>query len=1345
MSIVAPAGRALPGARLLSRALRPFNRRVPAQQHWQLDEEATVRCYAEDRLWVPVLRPARARWLEVALVVDAAPSMLLWQPVVREFRWILERQGAFRDVREWRLETMSPRPGLHRGSNALPRRPEELVEPAGRRLVLVVSDCVAPAWQQPQLARWLELWGRHQPVAIVQVLPARLWSATGLGRLPGIRLTAREPGLPNRRLTTVLRRRRAIGRRPAGVPVPVVSLDPGELLDWAAMVAGEGTRPATAFFFPSTGPTFEAETSPSPAAETPDAAVARFQAEATQTAFRLACLLAAAPLRLPVMRLVQQVMLPGSAQGHLAEVFLSGLIHRVTPPDAPVAPDELDFDFRPGVRERLLASTYASEALAVLRAVSRYFDEHLGTGLGFEALLANPATATTGTRPEEASRVFARVSAQVLGRLGRRYAEAARRLADASSISVDESGPGSERPEDRPAAPAAPDLSDTLGTEPGDELRHARSLLVNVLAARLAQRRDQEEPRQEGAAATSRSTQPAHAVPRRGLAGSVLLWIDDHPENNRNEASLLEQRGARIIHVRTSNDALGLLGKGGIDAILSDLARPEGPFAGLELLDRVRQHGFFQPFAIYAGPEAERYQEQVAVRLGQVSTHRFDKLLEVLEAALERDAPSPACLPPQRVEAVAELVRQWGGDPALVRELNQQPDQPGTWTKLWSGLEAASQLERVVQMIAVATGLPYVQLFRFEDHRLWLSAEWVKSGLKRYAEASLSGIIGRAARTGSTVHLPDVRTDTAYIPAEPTTCSELAVPVRDPTSGGVRAVLNLESPLVQAFGALQIRWLESLAASLGAVIAGQTAQAASVAAGETVMLHVVVEVPDELEAGHAAQLQVRLSREPLPTPHAFSASHAAPAQADRELVLEFTPQIGFALAGDAHVEAKFPEAGHPAAYVFEIKPTQVGDGEILVRIRQGAQPLASLQVRTSIVSGRTRPPVQRAQEATVVEAAPGPQPRHELSIIEIERGGQRRYQYSLRSPWLGVLGNWESKPFTGNLEDFLRAVYGDIESRYAGSHEDHERFDQELRALGGSLWDELFPEELQAILWQHRDRIDSLLLVDEGLVPWELVHLKEPHGPLGSETRFLAQMGLVRWLPHAPAPPTSLRARPNRCRYVIPRYPHPEYALPEASLEAQFLERHFQATPVEPHAKPVRELLTTAGGLDLLHFAGHGVADSTSLLGAEVLLQGRVEGSTYVSESLRETTVAQLADLGGKEGNRPMIVMDVCAAGRPVGQSLGMRGFARAFLNAGAGVFVAPNWSVGDAPGRSFVEAFYRHLLQGRTLAQATVAAREAARAAGGPTWLAYSVYGHPEARLVREETDVRPKEEALP
>jgi CHAT domain-containing protein len=75
-------------------------------------------------------------------------------------------------------------------------------------------------------------------------------------------------------------------------------------------------------------------------------------------------------------------------------------------------------------------------------------------------------------------------------------------------------------------------------------------------------------------------------------------------------------------------------------------------------------------------------------------------------------------------------------------------------------------------------------------------------------------------------------------------------------------------------------------------------------------------------------------------------------------------------------------------------------------------------------------------------------------------------------------------------------------------------------------------------------------------------------------------------------------------------------------------------------------------------------------------------------------------------------------------------GFSRAFLSKGAGMFIAALWSVGDAPARNFTEKLYERLLAKDTLAQATIAARETARDAKDATWLAYTVYGNPYAKL---------------
>jgi len=76
------------------------------------------------------------------------------------------------------------------------------------------------------------------------------------------------------------------------------------------------------------------------------------------------------------------------------------------------------------------------------------------------------------------------------------------------------------------------------------------------------------------------------------------------------------------------------------------------------------------------------------------------------------------------------------------------------------------------------------------------------------------GVTVRAARDARTMYVPDVRDDPDYIDASVGSRSEVAVPVRN--DGEVLAVLNMESPKVDAFNDQDIRLLEILALHVGA-------------------------------------------------------------------------------------------------------------------------------------------------------------------------------------------------------------------------------------------------------------------------------------------------------------------------------------------------------------------------------------------------------------------------------------------------------------------------------------------------------------------------------------------------
>ena len=470
-----PTGPPLPGSLAIARSLRPLRRRVPSPARVVLDVEQTVRRVAEEGLWVPTLRPAPDRWLALALVVDGGRSMDLWRPMTGELYRLLSCTGAFRTVRPWVLDTESnpPRlyPGLIRRPGLPARPPHELVDPSGRTLVLVLTDCISRAWHDGGAGRVLETWSARGPVALIQVLPEHFWSRTALGAASPLRLSAPGPAAPNALLT--VRRVSPWDDAPAvrpGTPVPVACLEPGPLAAWAALVAGVGQARAAGFILDLEPPV----PTPEPrVVVTPDTRRERFWQVASPTARRLAGLLAAAPvLTLPVIRLVRQALVPEARQVHEAEVLLGGLLRVVSAP-APGAeeahPDEVRYDFHDGLRSLLLDAVPTADACEVLERVSAYIAEHHGEGRDFRAVLADPIASGASVEPD--SSPFARVAAEVLLRLGGDHARlvargpAARGHGTAGTHGTPiPGGSGTQTPR-APEAPAAPSPRRAAGAQ----------------------------------------------------------------------------------------------------------------------------------------------------------------------------------------------------------------------------------------------------------------------------------------------------------------------------------------------------------------------------------------------------------------------------------------------------------------------------------------------------------------------------------------------------------------------------------------------------------------------------------------------------------------------------------------------------------------------------------------------------------------------------------------------------------------------------------------------------------------------------------------------------------------
>ena len=445
VSFRSPAATALPGKLALARALRPILRKIPSSTQLELDEVATAEEAAEEGRIVPQLRPSRERWLDVAVVIDDWQTMAIWQQTIAEFIELLQQLGAFRALQTYLLSTKDDEQteqatlqlftaqGFKRGRIC---SPDELVDPRGRRLTLVLTDCTSPAWSSGAAGQLLSQWGNRNIVTLVQMLPADLWNSCALADAIQIAVSAPTPGIHNAKLTV----ERPWywddiwdeDRTPAMLsqPVPIITLEPEALHRWAQTMVSKGGSKTSGFYLSlQSPPSSRLNRQATSEILSPEERWRHFRATASPMAQELAGYLSSAPLSLPVMRLVQQVMLPQSRQVHLAEVLRSGLIRRITvdEQDGIAKPEKVYYDFIEGVRQSLITTVLLGDTKRVLEEVSKHVSKQDANLRNFHALILDPTVTGNFTISEE-NLPFATVTIAVLQRLGGQFTQLAIRL-----------------------------------------------------------------------------------------------------------------------------------------------------------------------------------------------------------------------------------------------------------------------------------------------------------------------------------------------------------------------------------------------------------------------------------------------------------------------------------------------------------------------------------------------------------------------------------------------------------------------------------------------------------------------------------------------------------------------------------------------------------------------------------------------------------------------------------------------------------------------------------------------------------------------------------------------------
>jgi hypothetical protein len=413
---------ALPSGRRLARALNPFKRRVRSNTERELDEDATAEWAMETGIWLPRYRAAQERWLGLTMIIDGSASMAVWRPTLTALRFMLERHSAFRAVRTFQLSADSEGAARVHALSGGARSPAELFDPSGRQIFLVVTDGLGALWRHPSIGALLRMWGSCGPLALVNPFPQRYWRIGNLiprrCRLRGPKpaaatgdLLIRYPGGVNSLFDPPV--------QAGSLAVPLIELSPRWLNWWARLVIGPPAwTDATVHVVDPGTPPEPGDPGDEPE---PEAAVLGFRRTASPQAFRLATLLAAAPLELPLLNRLQPVLLPGSEVHHLAEVLISPLVRRVN--DSGSA-----FEFPDGVRAALLSCASRDDSARVLRTIAAHRPGHAEARLTqvIEAPHSAPEPEVT-----DATVAMDRIELVVLDALSGPYAVRARRLREA--------------------------------------------------------------------------------------------------------------------------------------------------------------------------------------------------------------------------------------------------------------------------------------------------------------------------------------------------------------------------------------------------------------------------------------------------------------------------------------------------------------------------------------------------------------------------------------------------------------------------------------------------------------------------------------------------------------------------------------------------------------------------------------------------------------------------------------------------------------------------------------------------------------------------------------------------
>jgi hypothetical protein len=491
--------------------------------------------------------------------------------------------------------------------------------------------------------------------------------------------------------------------------------------------------------------------------------------------------------------------------------------------------------------------------------------------------------------------------------------------------------------------------------------------------------------------------------------------------------------------------------------------------------------------------------------------------------------------------------------------------------------------------------------------------------------------------------------------------------------------------------------------------------------GRTDVRYSDVSFPSHTVIGRMEALRVAITRKAVNTwavPLALerSSDDTQPMKVDAYVVVS---PLDFDLeSSNVQTITVFPNADS-APVLFKLVAKSEGGKTIALEFFQNAYYLGRAELETTVSQQAQVPHLVSVQALLEMSATQLP-PDLTILFDRVPVGNDRHYyRYRLLSP-IRELNLWfdefRSPETNVTPQGFLEETFTQLNRMLSGDTPS-EFFFGRLNSIGMSLYRRLFSDDFKRLYWNSlRSKVKTIVIISfEPWIPWELVR------PFNHETNeaddgFLCEkFNLTRWLAGAGFPDTiSL----EQLGLIVSTS-----SLDSAKLEAEEIKKLLgsKARDILSSSPSVYRLLRT-NDLYGLHFACHGSFNK--------------DNPDMSTLSLEDGTWLSPIDIDG-DGltfgkNRPLVFLNACETGQGGYALTGMGGWAEAFVGrARCCGLIGSIWKAKDESACKFAVAFYRNLLDGKTISEAARLARLSIKQTGDPTWLSYTVYANPLAHLV--------------